>query len=241
MTGKKLIVIGGGAAGFFCAVNAARLCPGLQVTILEKQSKLLSKVRVSGGGRCNVTHACFDITEMAKRYPRGKNFVKRSFHRFFTTDTIAWFEERGVKLKAEKDGRMFPVTDNSESIINCLLREADKYGVQVSMGTTVVQVAGSRLQVADGEWQVAGSGLQVAAKIDSFPEFMCRWKKRAISSPVHVQLCLRPAIRVINSCNIRTASGSLLFSRASTMDYAENPLNCEAYTQEAFRSGRSGF
>ena len=86
---KKLIVIGGGAAGFFCAVNAARLNPHLKVTIVEKGIKLLSKVRVSGGGRCNVTHACFDIDEMSRRYPRGKNFVKRSFHQFFTTDTIA--------------------------------------------------------------------------------------------------------------------------------------------------------
>src|SRR5262245_28831205 len=98
---KQLIVIGGGAAGFFCAVNAARLHPGLRVTIVEKTSKLLSKVKVSGGGRCNVTHACFDITEMAKNYPRGSHFVRKAFHQFFTTDTIQWFEERGVKLKTE--------------------------------------------------------------------------------------------------------------------------------------------
>jgi len=137
---KKLIVIGGGAAGFFCAVNAARLSPSLEVVVLEKTGKLLSKVRVSGGGRCNVTHSCFDITDMAKRYPRGKNFVKRSFHRFFTSDTIQWFEERGVKLKAEKDGRMFPVTDNSETIINCLLREADRYGVMVMTGIAVTDI-----------------------------------------------------------------------------------------------------
>ena len=85
---KRLVVIGGGAAGFFCAVNAARMHPDLHVIILEKTSKLLSKVRISGGGRCNVTHALFDIGEMSKRYPRGKNFVKKTFHQFFTTDTI---------------------------------------------------------------------------------------------------------------------------------------------------------
>src|SRR5215475_6354781 len=96
---KQLVVIGGGAAGFFCAVNAARLNPQLRVTILEKSSKLLSKVRISGGGRCNVTHACFDIHEMSQRYPRGGHFVRKAFHQFFTTDTIQWFEERGVKLK----------------------------------------------------------------------------------------------------------------------------------------------
>jgi predicted Rossmann fold flavoprotein len=136
-TTKHLVVIGGGAAGFFCAVNAARLCPGLQVTILEKTNKLLAKVRVSGGGRCNVTHACFDIGEMSACYPRGKNFVKKSFHRFFTPDTIAWFEDRGVRLKGEADGRMFPVTDSSASIINCLLQEAARYAVQIKMNSEV--------------------------------------------------------------------------------------------------------
>ena len=130
---KKLVVIGGGAAGFFCAINAARLNPLLEVILLEKSSKLLSKVKVSGGGRCNVTHACFDIPVMSKRYPRGTNFVKKTFHQFFTTDTIQWFKERGVELKAEADGRMFPVSDSSQTIINCLLSEADKYGVKIKM------------------------------------------------------------------------------------------------------------
>jgi predicted flavoprotein YhiN len=89
---KNLVVIGGGAAGFFCAVNAARLNPGLKVTILEKTGKLLSKVKVSGGGRCNVTHACFDIPTMIKKYPRGTNFVKKTFHQFFTTQMAACFQ-----------------------------------------------------------------------------------------------------------------------------------------------------
>src|SRR3954452_624317 len=128
---KKLLVIGGGAAGFFCAVNAARLNPSLHVTLLEKTTKLLSKVKVSGGGRCNLTHHCFDIAEMSMRYPRGQHFVKKAFHQFFTTDTIKWFEERGVKIKAEKDGRMFPVTDSSQTIIDCLLKEADNFGVEI--------------------------------------------------------------------------------------------------------------
>ena len=108
----RLIVIGGGAAGFFCAVNAARMNPSLETLIVEKSSKLLSKVRISGGGRCNVTHACFSIPEMVKKYPRGGNFVKKTFHEFFTEDTINWFLESGVRLKTEQDGRMFPVTDS---------------------------------------------------------------------------------------------------------------------------------
>ena len=137
---KQLIVIGGGAAGFFCAVNAARMNPGLRVVIIEKTNKLLSKVKVSGGGRCNITHACFDIVAMSKQYPRGQNFVKKIFHQFFTTDTIQWFEERGVKLKTEIDGRMFPVTDSSQTIIDCLLKEANKYEVQIILNAEVKSV-----------------------------------------------------------------------------------------------------
>ena len=146
---KQLIVIGGGAAGFFCAVNAARIDQSLKVTIIEKGNKLLSKVKVSGGGRCNVTHACFDIAEMSKRYPRGQHFVKKAFHQFFATDTINWFEERGVKLKTEDDGRMFPVTDSSQTIIDCLLKEANKFGVEIMMNKEV-----KSLSVENGEWSI---------------------------------------------------------------------------------------
>jgi predicted Rossmann fold flavoprotein len=138
---KQLVVIGGGAAGFFCAINAARINPDLQVIILEKTNKLLSKVKISGGGRCNVTHALFDIVEMSKRYPRGQNFVKKTFHQFFTTDTIEWFKARGVRLKAEEDGRMFPVTDSSQTIINCLMNEANSYGVEIRMNSEVKELA----------------------------------------------------------------------------------------------------
>src|SRR5262245_8788803 len=140
MSRKRLLVIGGGAAGFFCAINAARLNPDLEVTIVEKTGKLLSKVKVSGGGRCNVTHACFDIKEMSAKYPRGQNFVKKSFHWFFTKDTIDWFKERGVELKTEADGRMFPVTDNSQTIIDCLLKEANHHGVRIRMNRAVIEL-----------------------------------------------------------------------------------------------------
>ncbi len=114
--------------------------PALEVKIIEKTGKLLSKVKVSGGGRCNVTHSCFDIVEMSRQYPRGGHFVKKAFHQFFTTDTIKWFEERGVKLKAEADGRMFPVTNSSQTIIDCLLKEVNKYGVQILMNREVQSV-----------------------------------------------------------------------------------------------------
>lgn len=138
---KHLIVVGGGAAGFFCAVNAAAANHSLRVTILERSGKLLSKVRVSGGGRCNVTHACSSISEMVRSYPRGQNFLKQAFHQFFTNDTIQWFADRGVGLKTESDGRMFPVTDSSETVINCLLNEADKYHVEVKIRCEVTNIS----------------------------------------------------------------------------------------------------
>ncbi|MFZ1304253.1 MAG: NAD(P)/FAD-dependent oxidoreductase [Ferruginibacter sp.] len=149
MTKKRLIVIGGGAAGFFCAVNAARLNPQLEVIILEKSNKLLSKVKVSGGGRCNVTHACYSIAEMIKKYPRGSSFLKKAFHHFFTNDTIAWFAERGVALKTEADGRMFPVTNSSQTIIDCLMKEANKYHVEIRVSKEV-----KGIYTTDGKWNL---------------------------------------------------------------------------------------
>jgi hypothetical protein len=146
---QQLIVVGGGAAGFFCAVNAARLNPALKVTILEKSSKLLSKVKVSGGGRCNVTHACFDIPELVKRYPRGQQFLKKAFHWFGPQDTIDWFAERGVTLKTEADGRMFPVTDSSQTIIDCLLCEANKYKADILLNSDVQTIG-----YTNNHWQL---------------------------------------------------------------------------------------
>ena len=144
-----LVVVGGGAAGFFGAINAARLDPSLEVTLLEKTSKVLSKVRVSGGGRCNVTHACFDIPEMVRHYPRGGPFLRKAFSRFFTTDTIAWFQDRGVALKTEPDGRMFPTTDSSATIVDCLVREANQYGVRLLLnrGVEALERVGERFRL----------------------------------------------------------------------------------------------
>ena len=140
MIKKRLVVVGGGAAGFFCAVNAARLYPSLEVMMVEKSSHLLSKVRISGGGRCNVTHACFSIAEMIKKYPRGAGFLKKAFHHFFTTDTISWFKERGVEIKTESDGRMFPMSNSSQTIIDCLMQEANRYGVTILMNREVKEI-----------------------------------------------------------------------------------------------------
>ena len=138
------MVIGGGAAGFFCAVNAARLNPVLEVMLIEQSTRCLRKVRISGGGRCNVTHACFDIVEMSNQYPRGNHFLRKSFHHFFTQDSIRWFEERGVPLKTETDGRVFPVSDSSSSVIDCLMKEADRYQIEVRMNCAAIKIQRDR-------------------------------------------------------------------------------------------------
>ncbi|MBX7204630.1 MAG: NAD(P)/FAD-dependent oxidoreductase [Bacteroidia bacterium] len=135
-----VIVIGGGAAGFFGAVNAASLKPGLRVLILEKSQKLLAKVAVSGGGRCNITHHCFDADELVTYYPRGGKELLQAFHRFQPKDTVLWFERRGLKIKTESDGRMFPVTDRSQSVIDTLTHEAAKHEVEIRTGVAVSSV-----------------------------------------------------------------------------------------------------
>ena len=126
-----LIIVGGGAAGFFTAINAAENVPDLKIAILERGKDVLSKVRVSGGGRCNVTHAEFVPNELSKNYPRGHKELKGPFHTFMTGDTMEWFDRRGVALKIEDDGRIFPVSNSSQTIIDCFLTEAKRLGVDV--------------------------------------------------------------------------------------------------------------
>lgn len=132
--------MGGGAAGFFGAIVAAERNPDLKITILEKGSKVLSKVRISGGGRCNVTHACFDPAELIKHYPRGHRELLGPFHQWQASDTVTWFESRGVPLKTEADGRMFPLSDQSSSIVECLLNEAGSAGVSIKTHQAVSQI-----------------------------------------------------------------------------------------------------
>lgn len=130
-TGKTIVVIGGGAAGFFSAIAAAESRPYNKVIILEKSSQLLQKVKISGGGRCNVTHHCFDPNELIKNYPRGGKELLGPFTKFGPGQTVDWFREKGVKLKAEQDGRMFPVSDSSQTIIDCFLHEAARKNIVV--------------------------------------------------------------------------------------------------------------
>lgn len=128
---EQIAIIGGGAAGFFAAIACARANPENEVSIFERGSEFLTKVRISGGGRCNVTHACFDPRALSEHYPRGERALISPLHRFSPSDTVAWFEAHGVPLKTEPDGRMFPVTDSSHTIIDCLLGEARAAGVRL--------------------------------------------------------------------------------------------------------------
>jgi len=135
-----VIIIGGGAAGFFTALNAAEINPVLQIIILERGKEVLTKVKVSGGGRCNVTHAEFLPKELTQNYPRGGKELLGPFHTFMTGDTLAWFKKHGVDLKIEEDGRVFPVSDTSQSIIDCFLSEAKKNGVEVLLNQSAKEI-----------------------------------------------------------------------------------------------------
>lgn len=141
MSNKKLIiVIGGGAAGFFSAINAAINFPDAKIIILEKSNKILSKVKISGGGRCNITHHCFENNELIKNYPRGEKELRQVFSQFSVQDTIDWFLKRGVKLKTELDGRMFPESNSSETVVNCFLSEAQKYHIDINLNEEVLEI-----------------------------------------------------------------------------------------------------
>ncbi|HAS46321.1 MAG TPA: aminoacetone oxidase family FAD-binding enzyme [Microscillaceae bacterium] len=136
----KIIVIGGGAAGFFAAISAAQHHPQSQVVLLEKTSKLLAKVKISGGGRCNVTHACFDRKALLNNYPRGQKVLRQALAQWMPQDTVQWFEQRGVAIKTEPDGRMFPVSDDSQSIIDCLIKTAQQLQIEVLTQHDVTQL-----------------------------------------------------------------------------------------------------
>src|ERR1035437_5212608 len=148
MNSRRVIVAGGGAAGVFAGLAAAE--PGADVTLLEKTARFLDKVRISGGGRCNVTHACFEPREFATRYPRGERALLAPFHKFSARDTVDWFAARGVELKTESDGRMFPTTNSSQTIIDCLMNAATKAGVKLRLTSGVESIT----KRADGGFEL---------------------------------------------------------------------------------------
>jgi predicted flavoprotein YhiN len=161
MSLRRVVIVGGGAAGFFAAIACAEASPGTEVVVLERGTRFLDKVRISGGGRCNVTHACFYSREFATRYPRGEKALLAPFQVFSASDTVAWFAARGVKLKTERDGRMFPVTDSSQTIVDCLMNAARAAGVKLRLNAGVERVR--RREGGGFEVEVRGRGLEVGA------------------------------------------------------------------------------
>ncbi|MBC8152965.1 MAG: NAD(P)/FAD-dependent oxidoreductase [Bacteroidetes bacterium] len=156
MPSLTIAVIGGGAAGFFGAITAAETFPDATVTIYEKNRTVLNKVRISGGGRCNVTHACFDNRQLVKHYPRGERWLRPLLTQFDAAATVNWFETKGVRLKTEPDGRMFPATNSSETIIDCLSQTASRLGIRIRTSTGIAtmsrhELSGWQLQPLDGE------------------------------------------------------------------------------------------
>jgi predicted Rossmann fold flavoprotein len=147
-----IIIIGGGAAGFFTAINIAEMNPNLRIAILERGKVVLTKVKVSGGGRCNVTHAEFEPRELTQNYPRGGKELLGPFHTFMTGDTIDWFEKRGVELKIEEDGRMFPITDSSQTIIDCFTSEIVRLGIVLMKKNSV-----KNIEIENSLWKIETS------------------------------------------------------------------------------------
>jgi predicted Rossmann fold flavoprotein len=148
---SQTIVIGGGAAGFFAAITCAQTHPDTRITLIEAGKSPLAKVKISGGGRCNVTHACFDPLQLVQYYPRGHKALRGAFTRFQPQDTVNWYADRGVQLKTEADGRMFPITDDSETIVRCLMNAAATAGVKIWTGEAVAEI----MPQQPSGWQVS--------------------------------------------------------------------------------------
>ena len=175
---NKVAVIGGGAAGFFSAMSVKNHYPETSVTIIEKSSKVLAKVKVSGGGRCNVTHNQTNIKVLASNYPRGEKFLRKAFSQFSVNDTVNWFKDRGVPLKVEVDNRMFPESNTSQTIIDLFLKETNKLGIEVNKGKTFVSIKeignGLELSFADGsveQYDAVIVALGGQKNIERFSEF----------------------------------------------------------------------
>ncbi len=199
----RLAIVGGGAAGFFTALTAAEANPGARITLYERGQKWLAKVKISGGGRCNVTHSCFDPKELSTRYPRGSRELRAAFHRWQPQDTLDWFAARGVKIKREDDGRMFPVTDDSQTIIDCFLRCAQEAGIERLKGVglkslTARSDGGYRLERTDGQTDGADAVCIAAGSLKASPLV------RAIEALGHTIEPLAPSLFAFNVADKRT-------------------------------------
>ena len=183
---KKVIIIGGGAAGFFTAINAKEMNPELDITILEKGKEVLQKVKISGGGRCNVTHACFEPKELVQFYPRGEKELLGPFHQFMTGDTFEWFENNGIPLKIEKDNRVFPESNSSQTIIDCFLNKTKRLGISVlkNHGVTTIQKQANSWLVITKEKQFVCDAVVMAAGSSKKVWELSKALRHSIISPV---------------------------------------------------------
>ncbi|WP_233898572.1 BaiN/RdsA family NAD(P)/FAD-dependent oxidoreductase [Tenacibaculum piscium] len=183
---KKVIIIGGGAAGHFTAINAKEQNPDLDITILEKGKEVLQKVKISGGGRCNVTHACFEPKELVKFYPRGEKELLGPFHQFMTGDTFEWFDDRGVPLKIEDDNRVFPEANTSQAIIDCFQNAIDKLGIKVlkNHGVNSVEKNNKQWIINTKEQQFEADYLVIAAGSSKKVWDLCKTLEHTIVEPV---------------------------------------------------------
>lgn len=183
---KKIVIIGGGAAGYFTAINAKESNPNLDVTILEKGKEVLQKVKISGGGRCNVTHACFEPKELVKFYPRGEKELLGPFHQFMTGDTFEWFDDRGVPLKIEGDNRVFPEANTSQAIIDCFQKSVDTLGIKVlrNHGVNTVTKKDDTWSIHTKEQVFEADQLVIAAGSSKKVWKLCETLDHAVVAPV---------------------------------------------------------
>ena len=183
---KKVMIIGGGAAGFFTAINAKEMNPELDITILEKGKEVLQKVKISGGGRCNVTHACFEPKELVQFYPRGEKELLGPFHQFMTGDTFEWFENNGIPLKIEKDNRVFPESNSSQTIVDCFLNKTKRLGISVlkNHGVTTIQKQDNSWLVITKEQQFVCDAVVMAAGSSKKVWELSKALRHSIISPV---------------------------------------------------------
>ena len=183
---KKVIIIGGGAAGYFTAINAKENNPDLDITILEKGKDVLQKVKISGGGRCNVTHACFEPKELVKFYPRGEKELLGPFHQFMTGDTFEWFDNKGIPLKIESDNRVFPEANTSQAIIDCFESAVDNLGIKVlkNHGVNSVEQHDNKWITNTKDQQFEADYLVIAAGSSKKVWDLCKTLSHTIIEPV---------------------------------------------------------